>query len=101
MDNNLEIQILKESLSELKEAYKDLEKRVNKVETSREKTEFQYEEIIKSLDKLNEITIPKLTEELENIKNKPAKRWDSVINALISAVVAALVGFGVSKLGGN
>lgn len=101
MDNNLELQILKENLSELKDSYKDLEKRVNKVETSREKTEFQYEEIIKSLDKLNEITIPNLMKELENLKNKPAKRWETGINALISAIVGGGVAFISTKIGGN
>lgn len=39
--------------------------------------------------------------ELENIKNKPAKRWEAGVNALISAIVAGLVGFGVSYLGGK
>lgn len=101
MDNNLELQILKENLSELKDSYKDLEKRVNKVETSREKTEFQYQEIIKSLDKLNEITIPNLMRELESLKNKPAKRWETGVNALISAIVAGSIAFISAKIGGK
>ena len=99
--DNVELQFLQKEVGELKEEIKELAKRILKIETSREKTEFQYDQIMKSLEELNKVTIPKLMEELENIKNKPAKRWDSVINALISAVVAALVGFGVSKLGGN
>lgn len=101
MDNNVELQLLKETLQELKEALKDLEKRVAKVETSREKTEFQYQEIIKSLDKLNEITIPNLMRELESLKNKPAKRWETGVNALISAIVAGSIAFISTKIGGK
>ncbi len=56
---------------------------------------------MKAIDKLNEVTIPNLMKELENIKNKPAKRWEAGVNALISAIVAGLVGFGVSYLGGK
>lgn len=98
---NVELQFLQKEVNELKDENKELEKRIIKIETSREKTEFQYEEIMKALNKLNDITIPNLMKEVESIKNKPAKRWETGINALISAIVAALVGFGVSKLGGN
>lgn len=98
---SVEIQFLQTQIKELKEKDKELEKRLLTVETSREKTEFQYGEIMKALNKLNDETIPKLMDELDSIKNKPAKRWETGINALISAVVAALVGFGVSKLGGK
>ena len=93
MDNSVELQLLKETLQEIKERYKDLEKRVAKVETSREKTEFQYQEIIKSLDKLNEVTIPNLRLEIEGLKNKPAKRWETGVNAVISGIVAVVVSF--------
>ena len=98
---NVEIAFLKEQIEEVKKENKELSKRITKIEASREKTEFQYEEIMKALNKLNDVTIPNLMKEVESIKNKPAKRWETGINALISAVVAALVGFGVSKLGGN
>jgi len=101
MDNNVELQLLKETLQELKEEHKELEKRVAKVETSREKTEFQYQEIIKSLDKLNEVTIPNLMRELESLKNKPAKRWETGVNALISAIVAGSIAFISTKIGGK
>ena len=104
MENtNIEVklELFEEQLKELKEQNKEYEKRLTAIETSREKTEFQYEQIMKAIDKLNEVTIPNLMKELENIKNKPTKRWEARVNALISAIAAGLVGFGVSYLGGK
>ena len=56
---------------------------------------------MKAIEKLNEVTIPNLVKELDAIKNKPAKRLETGINALISAIVAGVVGFLTSRLGGN
>lgn len=98
---NMELQYFQNQLKELKDENKELEKRIIKIETSREKTEFQYEEIMKALNKLTDETIPKLMDELDSIKNKPAKRWETVINALISAIVAGVVAFLASKIGGK
>lgn len=97
----IKLELFEEQLKELKEQNKEYEKRLTAIETSREKTEFQYDQIMKAIEKLNEVTIPNLMKELEAIKNKPAKRWETGINALISAIVAGVVGFLVSKLGGN
>ena len=71
MENtNIEVklELFEEQLKELKEQNKEYEKRLTAIETSREKTEFQYEQIMKAIDKLNEVTIPNLMKELENIK---------------------------------
>lgn len=89
--NNIELETLKEQLKELKEENRELSKRISKIEQSREKTEFQYQEIMKSLDKLNDITIPNLMKELETLKNKPVKRYETGINAIISGVVAIVI----------
>ena len=94
MENtNIEVklELFEEQLKELKEQNKEYEKRLTAIETSREKTEFQYEQIMKAIDKLNEVTIPNLMKELENIKNKTAKRWEAGVNALISAIVQGLL----------
>lgn len=88
---DVKFDLLDEQIKELKTQNKELEKRLTTIETSREKTEFQYEQIMKAIDKLNEDTIPKLMKELEIIKNKPAKRWETGINALISGVVAIVI----------
>lgn len=40
-----------------------------------------------------------LTDEVEEIKGKPAKRWESVVEKIILGIVAALVGFVLAKIG--
>lgn len=77
---------------ELKEDIKNLEKRVSKIEMTKEKTDYQYEEIMKALDKLNNITIPNLMTEINALKDKPAKRYDQVVTGLIGAIVGAIGG---------
>lgn len=90
--------ILERDIDELKQEIKDLSKRVSKVEQSREKTEYQFSEIMKALDDLNKITIPKLTKDLEEIKNRPVKRYDTAITTIITAVISAIISFTISNL---
>lgn len=40
-----------------------------------------------------------LTREVEEIKEKPAKRWDSVINLIITSVVTAIVTYILTTMG--
>lgn len=40
-----------------------------------------------------------MSTDLDEIKSKPAKRWETVTMDIIKIVVAALVGFMLSKLG--
>ena len=92
----------KQVLKELKQDLKELEGRILLIETSRQKTEFQYNEIMKALDKLNNITIPDLMKQVDELRNKPVKRYDQVITAIIGAIVGAIGSFIVSKfVGGN
>ena len=41
----------------------------------------------------------KLTHEVEEIKEKPAKRWDSVTTVIITAVVTAVITYILTQLG--
>ena len=41
----------------------------------------------------------KLTDDVECLKDKPAKRWDGIVDKFLVAVIAALVGFIFAKLG--
>ena len=95
MENNPSIEVkvtlIEEQLKELREQNRDYEKRLTAIETSREKTEYQYTQIMKAIDKLNDVTIPSLLRELEKIKNKPAKRWETGVNAIISGIVAVII----------
>ena len=102
-EDNISVKVAfyEEQLKELKEQNKNFEKRLTEMETSKEKTEYQYEQIIKAIDKLNDITIPSVLKELEAIKNKPVKRWETGVNALISAIIAGFVAFISTKIGGK
>lgn len=44
-------------------------------------------------------TVAEMRKDVETIKAKPGKRWDSVVDKIIMAVVAALAGFVLAKLG--
>ena len=77
-------------MSEIKKDLDNHEQRLLVIEKSKEKTDFQYEEIIKTLNKLNEVTIPNLTAQIEELKNKPVKRYDQAISAVIGAIFGAV-----------
>lgn len=71
----------------------DLDKRTLTMEKSKEKTDFQYEQIMEMLNKINNVTIPNLTAQIEELKNKPAKRYDQAIGSILGALFGAVGGF--------
>jgi CII-binding regulator of phage lambda lysogenization HflD len=75
---------------ELKQSITTLDNRVKDIEISKEKTDYQYEQIMESLKTLNEKTIPNLTAQIEELKNKPAKRYEQVISGIIGAVTGVV-----------
>lgn len=40
-----------------------------------------------------------LTEKVDDIEAKPAKRWESIVAACISALVGAVLGYALSRVG--
>ena len=46
-----------------------------------------------------EDTVKKIDSKVESLASKPAKRWDNMINQIITIVVAALAGFILAKIG--
>lgn len=77
----------------LEQAHDDIEslsKRISKLETTKEKTDYQFNQIMDSLKKLTDTTIPKLTNQIEELKNKPVKRYDQAISSIIGAVFGAV-----------
>ena len=90
-----------QQIKELKDTLKTLEKRVATIEISREKTEFQYGEIMKALDKLNDTTIPGLLKQIEELKSKPVKRYDQAISGILGAIFGAIGAFIASKFLGK
>jgi len=85
-------EITDKTITELKRNLDEYEKRLLAMEKSKEKTDFQYEQIMDTLKKLNEVTIPNLTAQIEELKNKPAKRYDQVVTGIIGAIVGAIGG---------
>lgn len=51
----------------------------------------QYEHIMEKLDKL--------ATDVAELKSKPAKRWEGIIEKIISVLVAAIVGFMLARIG--
>lgn len=43
--------------------------------------------------------LDKMTVEVEEIKEKPAKRWDSVVSVIITAIVTAVITYLLTQLG--
>lgn len=75
-----------------------MQDRVLDLEAKGEKTDFQYEQIMKMLDKLTEQTIPELSREIQALKSRPVERYNSVVTSIISTGIGAVVGFIFSKL---
>ena len=95
-------EIMDKENSNIKRELDSHEERIKKIETSKQKTDFQYEQIMETLKKINEQTIPSLIKEIEELKNKPVKRYDQVITVAISTSVGAIIGFIINMfLGGK
>ena len=68
-ENALKIAAIEEKLKEYEKQHGDYEKRLLAIERSSEKTEFQYQEIMKALNKLNDKTIPDLIKDINGNLN--------------------------------
>ena len=44
-------------------------------------------------------SVSTLTQEVEEMKEKPAKRWDGLVDKIVWAIGAALIGFALAQLG--
>jgi CII-binding regulator of phage lambda lysogenization HflD len=79
-----------ETIHKLQKDLAQLDIRVKEMEMSKQKTEYQYEQIMQSLKTLNEQTIPNLTSQIQELKNKPVKRYDQAITSIIAAIFGAI-----------
>ena len=91
------------------------EERLSKVEERAKSNTHRLEEVEKRQDNLDELigTVKVLAVREENVENdvkeiksdvktltsKPGKRWESLISTIVTAVVAALVGFILARIG--
>lgn len=85
-------------IDDLKKEVATQDDRIRVIETSKEKTDYQYEQIMETLNKLNNVTIPGLTAQIEELKNKPVKRYDQVISGILGAITGAVGSYIVNLL---
>lgn len=77
-------------MDELTQQINDNNRRILAIEKSKEKTDFQYEQIMEMLNKISNVTIPNLTAQIEELKNKPIKRYDTAISAILGSLFGAV-----------
>ena len=94
---------------------KEFEHRLTEVEERSKSNTYRLAEVEKRQDNLDDLvsTVKVLAVREENVENnvkeiksdvksltgKPAKRWDNLVNQVISILVAGVVGFIVAKFG--
>ena len=93
----LDCQQYKDRIIKLERIAESQETRIIELEKRNDKTDFQYEQIMKTLDKLINTTIPELTKEIQTIKNKPAERYNSIVSDIIRTIIATVIGFMIGK----
>lgn len=93
-----DFEIYRNKIDRLDKEVASQEQRISELEKRSEKTDFQYEQIMKMLDKLTEQTIPELSREIQAIKNKPAERYNTAVTTIITTIIGAIIGFIFSKL---
>ena len=82
--------IYKDKVDNLVIVTKEQEKRIGTLELNNTKTDVQYTEIMKTLNKLIDVTIPELSKEIQEIKDKPAKKWDTIVAGIIGAIAGGI-----------
>lgn len=73
------------------QTHKEFFARFEKMSTEYTRIDAQYANIL--------TTLAKLESAIEELKAKPAKRWDGIVDKLIWAVLAAVLGFVLAQVG--
>jgi predicted nucleic acid-binding Zn-ribbon protein len=88
-------------LTEVEDRSKSNQHRLNKVEQKQD----ELGELVSSVKILAEreekveSDVKEIKEDVKSLTNKPAKRWDSLVDKIILTVAAAVVGFILAKFG--
>lgn len=101
MLSDIEIQQALVELSAQKEQIKTLFTRVNEQKTltdSVHKLAISLERLT-SAQKSTADKVDDLTGDVEELKNKPAKRWDSATTVVITAIITAVITFILTQVG--
>ena len=86
----IECNVYKDKVDNLVATTHNQEDRIAILERNNTKTDLQYDEIMRTLKKLIDVTIPELSKEIQEIKNKPAKRWESIVAGIIGAIAGGI-----------
>ena len=94
---------------------KEIEHRLTEVEERSKSNTHRLNEMEKRQDNLDELvgtvkvlavreetvenTVKEIKSDVKSLTSKPAKRWDNLINQIITIVVAAIAGFILAKIG--
>lgn len=94
---------------------KELEHRLTEVEERSKSNKHRLDEVEKRQDNLDDLVstvkvlavreesvendVKEIKSDVKSITGKPAKKWDNLINQVISILVAGVVGFILAKLG--
>lgn len=94
---------------------KNIEHRLTEVEERSKSNTHRLDELEKRQDNLEELTgtvkvlavreenveadVKEIKSDVKILTNKPAQRWDSLVDKIIWAVAAALIGFVLAKIG--
>lgn len=94
---------------------KEIEHRLTEVESRSKSNSHRLDDMEKRQDNLDELVstvkvlavreervegdVQEIKTDVKDLKNKPAKRWETLVSQIITIVVAALAGYVLSKLG--
>ena len=83
------------AIARMEEQIKNLDRRMENLEKLTETVNslaLSIERLTASM-KTTEETVDTLTGQVSELKEKPAKRWDTVIGAMIAGIIGAIIGF--------
>lgn len=86
---------LEQDLNELRRqnssSHERIFERLGEIEKQEGIQDVQYENILEKLDQL--------AGDVKDLKSKPAKRWENIVEKVLGIVAAAVVGFVLAKIG--
>lgn len=93
----------------------EIEHRLTEVEARSKSNSHRLDEMEKRQDDLDELVstvkvladrevrvendVKEIKDDVKSIKQKPIKRWDSIVDKIILTIVAAIIGFLLAQLG--
>lgn len=86
--------------SKYSESRQRIYERIERLETESGRTDEKYKSIMKDLEELKQKQ-KEILERIESMAQQPAKRWDTAITSIITAVVGGIVGYFLSNIAGG